>query len=311
MDSEEIFDEELYLRKYPDVARAVEAGIMPSGKHHYLHHGRVEGRYPELDKVIHESNFWIKYKTFAAFHEDIDNFDMFNEFMDKIKAGDNFHVSRYNDGEWVGMLQIEPYKSTFIKRFGHDKKGFEEVSEKMLAIIDSLPEYYIGIDSNTRALRGLIAGERDACKLRMDALSNVIYGDIFNAATIKFGIDALFGPLKKRYTISIGPPYMAALGASAHVIVPTSGCWLGADRIEAHLGEIIDKNLSKNPVIVYSCSFLAKILIDAFYKKYKNNISQLDVGSCIDPWCGIRSRPWHLEQAKHYQLNLVTIRRCL
>lgn len=40
------FDEEWYLRRYPDVARAIEEGRGKSGLEHYLAHGRSEGRLP-------------------------------------------------------------------------------------------------------------------------------------------------------------------------------------------------------------------------------------------------------------------------
>lgn len=40
------FDEEWYLGRYPDVAKAVEEGRGKSGLEHYLVHGRREGRLP-------------------------------------------------------------------------------------------------------------------------------------------------------------------------------------------------------------------------------------------------------------------------
>jgi hypothetical protein len=40
------FDEEWYLRRYPDVAKAVSEGRGKSGLQHYLVHGRREGRLP-------------------------------------------------------------------------------------------------------------------------------------------------------------------------------------------------------------------------------------------------------------------------
>jgi hypothetical protein len=47
MESENFdFDEEWYLREYPDVADAVREGRGPSGRSHYISHGRYEGRRP-------------------------------------------------------------------------------------------------------------------------------------------------------------------------------------------------------------------------------------------------------------------------
>jgi len=299
------FDEEAYLRKYQDVAHAVKAGRMPSGEHHYLHHGKREGRFPGPDVVLDRCKLWLTYKKYAPFYEDIDDFDLFNELMDKIRNGDNFHIARYNDGEWVCMLRIAPHFSQLIRRHGHNPEEFTKISEVLLAIIDSVPQYYIGIDSNTRAERGLIVTEKLLYREKIEKIDKIIYGDIFNAATIRFGIGALFNPLKERYTISVGPAYMAQLGASAHAETPFKNCWAHATEIEAIVDSLIDKNITKNPVVVYSCSLLAKVLVDIFYNKYGNKISQLDIGSCIDPWCGINSRPWHIELINHYQLNTV------
>jgi hypothetical protein len=48
--SDEIdFDEDWYLRAYPDVAEAVRAGKIASGLQHYLGHGREEGRKPHKE----------------------------------------------------------------------------------------------------------------------------------------------------------------------------------------------------------------------------------------------------------------------
>lgn len=40
------FDEAWYLNRYPDVARAVRSGEIPSGYQHYIRHGKAEGRLP-------------------------------------------------------------------------------------------------------------------------------------------------------------------------------------------------------------------------------------------------------------------------
>ncbi len=46
------FDEPFYIARYPDVAAAVAGGHMPSGRHHYEHHGFAEGREPlEIDRA--------------------------------------------------------------------------------------------------------------------------------------------------------------------------------------------------------------------------------------------------------------------
>ncbi|MGA7614822.1 MAG: radical SAM protein [Thermoanaerobaculia bacterium] len=46
VDALETFDEEFYLRTYPDVAAAVASGALGSGRDHYLRFGKDEGRIP-------------------------------------------------------------------------------------------------------------------------------------------------------------------------------------------------------------------------------------------------------------------------
>ena len=52
MATEESFDEEAYLNANPDVAEAVRAGILTSGRQHFLLHGRQEGRKQRLASGI-------------------------------------------------------------------------------------------------------------------------------------------------------------------------------------------------------------------------------------------------------------------
>ena len=40
------FDEAFYITRYPDIAAAIVASHMPSGRHHYEHYGFAEGRQP-------------------------------------------------------------------------------------------------------------------------------------------------------------------------------------------------------------------------------------------------------------------------
>ena len=40
------FDEVWYLHTYPDIAKAVRDGVVPSGRVHYVKFGRDEGRLP-------------------------------------------------------------------------------------------------------------------------------------------------------------------------------------------------------------------------------------------------------------------------
>jgi hypothetical protein len=54
------FDEEWYLSQYPDVRKAIQAGIISSGADHYRRSGYIEGRFP-FEPVIDESWYCKQY----------------------------------------------------------------------------------------------------------------------------------------------------------------------------------------------------------------------------------------------------------
>lgn len=235
---------------------------------------------------------WNTLVEFAPHHNEINDFSMFFKFMKNIEREEPFHVARYNDGEWAFMLKISPFFRRWIVNNGHNKSEILKVSESLLNIVTSVPPYYIGIDSTTLALKGIIHSHKKRFIDLMIKFPLIIYGDIFNTATVKFGIEALLKPLRTRKVITVGPDYMEKLNIeSTHIETLLNNCWRNEEEVKIKLEEEIEK--SDNPVILYSCSFLAKILVDHCYLKYGDSITQLDVGSSIDPWCGVRSRPWH------------------
>jgi len=297
------FDEELYLHKYPDIAHAIKLGVYPDGLSHYIKYGKAEGRCDYIEPVTKDSKVWTRLAQVAPYHKNREDFSGFNSLMNKIYNLESVHIARYNDGEWTFMLRIEPHYSKFMRDNNHREDEVEKISQNLLQIIKSSPGYLIGIDSTTRAKKGLISPKRKEYTEIIKSVNNIVYGDMFNTATIWFGLDALLDPLKDRHTISVGPAYMADLKMCQHITVAENNCWRDAEKLENTVNEAIEGCLSKHPVIVYSCSLLAKLLVDIFYHKYKDKISQLDIGSCIDPWCGIISRPWHKELMFHYLLK--------
>jgi hypothetical protein len=247
---------------------------------------------------------WKAFIEAAPHNPHLLDFHQFSDLANRLVSHRPFQVARYNDGEWVFMFKTEPYYSRYIARSNYPLAEVEEISKKMMTVIDSRPAYFIGIDSTTLAGAGSIEPDYEAFQRKISGL-NIIYGEIFNAATVMYGIEALKKPLANRWVLTVGPDYMKMLKmGEQHISVPLKSCWTAADTIEKQLEEVLTANLSKQPVVLYSCSLLAKWLIDVFYKKYGDNITQLDIGSCIDPWCGVNSRPWHGALGRYYGLVL-------
>lgn len=209
----------------------------------------------------------------------------FNHLMKLLRKKESFHIARYNDGEWIWMLKIPPFYMRYLVSYKGDRAEVDKISSKLLGIIDSCPDYYIGVEPTVRIGCGIVASKKETIDAKLAKLQHLTYGDIFNAATVKLGI---------KDVITVGPEYMTKLGISDHhIIVPPKSCWVVADEIQQKLKAHLDTHIDLHPVVLYSCSLLAKLLIDINYHDFKDKLTQLDLGSCIDPWCGISSRPWH------------------
>lgn len=61
----ENFDSSWYLKQYPDIAKGISSGSIPSAKAHYLNHGYVEGRLPGF-KNVNFSNYIERYPDISA-----------------------------------------------------------------------------------------------------------------------------------------------------------------------------------------------------------------------------------------------------
>jgi len=265
--------------------------------------------YDSYSSSVYQEMAWDALKKCAKNHTDIEDLSLFNKLIQQIKNKESFHIARYNDGEWVFMLQIEPYFSRFIQAHGHNQKEVLVIANKLNSIIHSKPDYYIGVDSDTRALQGYVSEVPEQMLEKFDHIKNMVYGDIFNAGTIKLGINALIKPLKERCTITVGPKYLRDLSFSRHhVSIPANNCWNQVVNIGEQTKALIKEHLNESPVIVYACSLLSKWLVDAFYHKYGDSITQIDVGSCLDPWCAVNTRPWH-KYIVRYCLNGNYIRK--
>lgn len=246
---------------------------------------------------------WDIFKQYAPHNPHLADFKQFDYFVECLKSKQSFHIARYNDGEWIVALKIEPHYTYCVMTHMHNFQEVGDISQKMLTVIDSQPPYFIGIDSSTLALTGSILPAKDVFLEKIKPLK-VVYGEIFNAATVMFGIDVLVKPLLDRWVVTVGPDYMKRLKISEnHITVPLHNCWNQAEEVQKQIDARLDCNLDQKPVVVYSCSLLAKWLVDVFYRQYGDNITQIDIGSCIDPWCGVVSRPWHNALLKTYGLH--------
>ena len=214
--------------------------------------------------------------------------------FDSIKENKPLTMTRYNDGEWIALLTIHEYNkyNANLKHKIEGNGGREFVDEKMMPIIQNIPEYYMGISSQT---------------IKHDWIMNKTYkyiskmklydGGIFSRWLVHDQLNDFLDLIKERNVILVGPKYLQKFEEffPKFTLVHTGDhtkSWTEYDRIKEDTFRAIE-NIDDMPIILYCASFVGKVILDDVYHKYENVI-QFDLGSVLDSFVkGSESRSWH------------------
>lgn len=230
-------------------------------------------------------NIWAKYSNV-----DIEYEYYFNLLLQKIENKEDFTFIRICDGEY-GMLAFEK---------SHDNKVDYENIIKVKKELNKLLELKKIGDSNL--LVGIQYGtsfdeEYTDYVNTLDYLKEEGYScSLISWACVTHKLPLLFSVLvkSKRPLILIGPEYLSKFSLAkfdSHIITPDQNTWEHQNNIESIIESEINKH--KNPILLYCCSITGKIAISKNYIKYKDKITQIDIGSNLDPHVSVFSRPWH------------------
>jgi hypothetical protein len=209
--------------------------------------------------------------------------------VNKINNIENFTMVRYQDGEWTCMLKIEPHFTNKIPKYGIE---VDKLGDEMLKIIQSNPEYYVSVNAGTFYERAGIVWPY------IKNLKNLYVGEIFRRKSVEEGLDEFIEALKTRTVIVVGPKWFTPLKSlfnHTHVLCPFGTLFKDEEviKLEGEVCQEIEKVIDLNPVVLYSCSFNAKLMSDNFYKRWGKKITQIDMGAIWDPYCGKKTRPYH------------------
>lgn len=206
-------------------------------------------------------------------------------FLKKLEEKINFSLVRYGDGEWGCILQDKK----IIKRLIENNKEKAIVfSKKFFKILESKPNYYFGVQPRAESLF------KDKIEIFYKDFQNVVDGDIFHNMSENIGLKQFIKSLSKRTVILVGPKYLENLNFNfIHIVTPENNVWESYIKVKNTVKKTINIHKTDNPVILYSCSFVAKVLIHEMYNIYFDNITQIDTGSLFDPYCGLYTRNYH------------------
>lgn len=192
----------------------------------------------------------------------------YKEIINKIENGQHFSFSRYGDGELSCM---------FGKK-GHNCDGHEYFED-------------LGLRLNEAFLdpRGVIGMQRLGYEMYKDQLGPNIWADadVFHKASMRGELKELFDLLIWLNVIIVGPHHLRKLEIYKHFIeVPLRNAWKDYDNIR----EQVKRNIDPGDIVLYCCGMMSEVLI---WDMYSDDITQIDIGSALDPYVGVRSRNYH------------------
>lgn len=203
----------------------------------------------------------------------------YEELLRKIYNKEPFSFSRFGDGEFNAIFQD---RKSRMNCDAH--QYFPDMGKRLLQVLESKPDYYIGLQSMAYRQRTEQIDELTECLGLEWCESNIIH-----RANIKGRLPELFDALKTRDVLLIGPSHLKKLKQFDFYIceIPIKDCWLKYEYVYEEIKALANV---KDWVVVYAASMMTNILIDDF----KNaGITQIDVGSALDPYCGVKSRSYH------------------
>lgn len=227
--------------------------------------------------IIHPRNISITHKN------------IFKMILTNLRDMHPFSMARWNDGEWIATLKIQDHGLYKFHSQKWGERGQAFVDKYLYPLIMSKPKYFIGVSSEVLKKPHIL---NNIIRSLMGV--NLFDGGLMARWGIINNFVDLFEGLSKRNVIVVAPAYYSKMKKHinfvAHIETPEDNVWDSYEEIK----EKLDNALIgvDNPVILYSCSFVAKILIDNYYHSHKH-VTQLDIGAAFEPYCGKDNRPWH------------------
>ncbi len=195
---------------------------------------------------------------------------IYDEMISNIESFKNFSFSRFGDGELNCMRGKQGYNC--------DKHEY-------------FPDLGVALNKVWNNPKGIIAMQSLGYRIHKSWLGKHRWpdADVLHHASMAGDLERFMDVLKDRMVIVVGGPHLRALGVDDHFIeVNKRNAWKGyADMLNA-----LRKCVFRNDVVLYSCGMMAEVLINDLYRE---NITESDAGSVVEPYVGSKSRKYHYD----------------
>jgi hypothetical protein len=198
-----------------------------------------------------------------------------NTMIDNLKSFKNFKFARYGDGEIYCMNERQGSNCD-------NHAYFHDLGAALKQSIYEEPDYMVGIQPLS------ISHIPEHVKNYFGHFRKMYNADVLHNASISGQLFNFTKAMEGRYIIMVGPAHVSTFFDCVHIVIPSNNCWLNftdiKQQIEFHLEGI------NNAVVLLAASMMSEVLISNF-SEYNHTF--IDIGSVLDPYCGVKSRRYH------------------
>jgi len=224
----------------------------------------------------------------------------FTKFLNMIKSGEHFSLSRWGDGELM-ILEGKPIdirsKGNGEFRYNPNLSQYDLVRNKLKeAYIYNDDNYYIGIACPC------CVGQEKYKYMKMMSLQDeehLTWANIFVNANYRRTVNELI-PELSNHSVTIVVNKNAKIDnlpfKPTNVLRVGTDAWLNDYKmIEEKIGRMIGNEGIENEIFLFAAGPLANILTHSMWKYHSKKNTYIDIGSILDPYLKLKlTRGYHL-----------------
>jgi hypothetical protein len=196
------------------------------------------------------------------------------KICEMLRLGVNFKFARYGDGEFNCMFGKRGKNCD-----GHEY--FPGMGERLRLAL-SRANYMVGIQPLALSIYP------ELIKNFLPSPVHIVNADVLHNASIDGILHHFLDSFNGRYIVLVGPAHLQYFFNGVHIVIPSVNCWTEYENVRQQIA--FHTEGVHNAVVLLAASMMSEVLIDDFADE---PLTFIDVGSVLDPYCGIKSRRYH------------------
>jgi hypothetical protein len=196
------------------------------------------------------------------------------EICEKLRDKIPFAFSRFGDGEWLTISQVQPNNTNC-----DGNKYYKDLGKRLDQIISEKQDYYIGHQNVS------------SYTLRDNYTQDWVNSDIFHELSELEGLDYIFNLLDDVHVVYIGNKSLSTLSfINEFIEIPYNNVWTEYNIVLDEIKNKIQDGYHKTFLI--SAGMSCEVFIHDLWEFNKSN-TYVDMGSVFDPYVGRITRSYH------------------